>query len=309
MSVTSALRVATVGVFHLSTRPCSSQIISSALRSASQLTCGQGRLFHASSLRRAWIKNAQSHKPQETKEERKARERKLKEIGLRDGDIPYKRVQVTSPEGLSGFRLLSDVVSEVDHLNALDPDSRKRYHAQLIVNDPSPIVKIIDFKKEFQKKKEAQERAKGNAAQKVRKEVQLTWHSSEVDVQTKLGKAKEDLEKGYKVDLAIMPKKGIRAPPPEDMRRRAEEFAEHFSEIAKEWKARDFARAAAVIYLQGTATSSAVVKEQETGGVPKKVLVREQRRQKEAERLRRRKQEQDELESTYSESTGMGLLS
>lgn len=300
MSAVSAFRVAAVGVFNYNARFSGSQILSSALRSTSRHTCPHGCSFHVSSTSWAWVKNTQSNKPKEAQQARKTKERKQKEIGLRDRDIPYREVQVSSPEGLSDFRPLFNVISEVEHRNALDSGGRKRYHAQLIANVPSPIVKIIDSKEEFKKKKEAHERAKSNAAQKVTKEVQLTWNSSEIDIQTKLGKVKDDLQRGYKVDLVIMPKQGTRSPRFEVMKERAEEIVGQLSGIgiAKERKARYITRATSVIYLQGTAIPSAALEEEAADGVPKKVLLREQRKQKEDERSRK-KREQDELDEKY----------
>lgn len=126
----------------------------------------------------------------------------------------------------------------------------------------------------------------------------MTWYSSEADVETKLGKMREDLEKGYKVDLVIMSKKGMRPPSLEDMKGRVQEFVAHFSDIAKEWKERDFTKATAVIYLQGTATPS--VEAKETTSVPEKIRLKEQRKQKADERSRRKQEQEARLQEQFS---------
>ncbi|KAF9449557.1 hypothetical protein P691DRAFT_812220 [Macrolepiota fuliginosa MF-IS2] len=303
MSTFSAFRSAAVEVLHLNTRLSlfRSSLCPAAIPGTYPSLRAPQRSFHASHSHRAWVKNSQTSKPKESAEARKAREAKLKEIGLRDNDIPYYKVQVSSPQGLGPLRTLRDVLAEVEQLDSQDKKDpqdkgRKRYHAQLIANDPIPIVKIIDFKEQFKKQKVAREKAKDSAAQKIRKEVQLTWSSSEADVETKLEKMKEELEKGYKVDLVIMPKKGVRTPGLDDMKTRAQEITTNFSEISKEWKETDFAKGNAIIYLQGIATPSTQTKEaKETGDVPKKVLLKQQRKQKEEERVRKKREQEEAL--------------
>jgi translation initiation factor IF-3 len=235
-----------------------------------------------------------------------AKDKKLKEIALKlkDHEIPYRKVQVTSPEGLSDFRTLEDVLAEVERLNSGDEEggnSFKRYHALLVANDPHPIVKIVDFKLEFRKQKAAQEKAKNNAVNRVRKEVQLTWASSEADVETKLQKMKEDLEKGFKVDLVIMPKKNVRPPRREDMQGRADDVVAHFSDVAKEWKERDYTRTTVILYLQGTSSSPSGAADEERDHKPKKQLIKEQRRQKEEERLKKKQELEARSRSNFSE--------
>ena len=251
------------------------------------------RLFHLSHRRGGWVKNNQPIRIPETKEEKKLKEKKLKEIGLKDSAIPYKNVFVRTPLGLSESRLLMDVIAESESLNGRDkseaPGKRilKQYYVQLVANESVPIVAIIDSKEKFQKQKQVQERAKNNAAHQVRKEVQLTWASSQADVETKLEKVEEDVKKGSKVDLVIMPKKSMCPPNRKDMQQRADDLVRHFSEIAKEWKARDYTKTTVIIYFQGASSTVTVV--DEGSKKPKKQLLKEQRRQKEEERARKKK--------------------
>jgi len=255
------------------------------------------RHFHLSHRWEGWVKNDQPVISRETLEEKRLKEKKLKAIGLRGRAIPYKDVLVRTPQGLSGLRPLMDVIAEAESLNSPDKSevtgkrrSLKQYHVQLVANEPDPIVAIMDSKENFQKKKQAQERAKNNAHLQVRKEVQLTWASSEADTETKLEKIEEDVKKGFKVDLVIMPKKNVHPPDREDMQQRADELIGRFLEIAKEWKVRDYTRTTVVIYLQGISSAEAMVSE--GSKKPKKQLVKEQRKHKEEERARKKQDAQ-----------------
>jgi translation initiation factor IF-3 len=243
------------------------------------------RHLHTSVPRGAWVKNNQPSRPAISKEAEKTKARKAKEIGLKDNFIPYEKVQVSTPEGLS-FRPLKDVIAEIDSLNSLE-ERGKRYHAVLVVNDPDPIVKIVDFKAEYNKKKKAQERAKASAAQKVRKEVQLSWASSEADVETKLEKVKGDLEKGFKVDMVITGKGSMRRLDRDEQTQRVQQLVTRLQGIAKEWKERDFTQAAVVVYLQGIAEMPVV---DEGDKKAEKAALRQQRREAQEERLRKKQE-------------------
>ena len=266
------------------------------------------RHFHLSHRRDGWVKNDQPKIiSQETPGQKKLKEKKLKEIGLRGRAIPYKDVLVRTPQGLSDFRPLMDVIAEAESLNSPDTGqvtgkrNLKQYHVQLVAIEPDPIVAIIDSKEIFQRQKQAQERAKNNAHLQVRKEVQLTWASSEADIETKLEKIEEDMKKGFKVDLVIMPKKNVHPPDRKDMEQRAEDLVRHFSEVAKEWKVRDYTRTTVVIYFQGVPSAEAMVGE--GSKKPKKQLVKEQRKQKEEERAR--KKQDFEVHSKFTDDSNL----
>ncbi|KAF5363781.1 hypothetical protein D9756_000888 [Leucocoprinus leucothites] len=320
MSTFSAFRSIAVELLYLNSRPNIQQVLPRLSLGSIDPSRIPNRHFHASHLRRGWVKNSQLVvKGPEAEERKRSKERKKKEIGLKDRDIPYKRVQVSSPQGLSEPRTLQDVLMEVESLNALVPGQEpgdqdqqnkrkalKRYYTQLVANDPVPIVKIVNSYEEFKKQKAAQERSKNNAVHNVRKEVQLTWASSGADVETKLEKMQEDLNKGFKVDLAIMPKKKMLPPRREDMQQRADELVAHFSGTAKEWKERDYTKTTVVIYFQGTSSSMATVVDD---GVkkPKKLLVKEQRRQILEEKMRKKQELEARSRDHLEQGHGLSL--
>jgi len=70
------------------------------------------------------------------------------------------------------------------------------------------------------------------------------------------------------------------------MEQRADDLVRRFSEIAKEWKVRDYTRTTVVIYFQGISSAEAMVNK--GSKKPKKQLIKEQRKQKEEERARKK---------------------
>ncbi|KAJ3570169.1 hypothetical protein NP233_g4584 [Leucocoprinus birnbaumii] len=318
MNTFSAFRSVAVELLHLNSRHNIKQALPRlAIRPLSSLDIPYRHIHTSHARRGTWVKNSQPAKKVETPEQKKARMKKEKEIGLKNGEIPYQWVQVASPGGLGDPRTLDDVLREVHSLNALahanenDVERKKtlkRFYAQLIANDPTPIVKIINSYELYKKQKQAQEKTKAHAANNVRKEVQLTWASSEADVETKLQRVKEELGRGFKVDLAIMPKKNLRPPRRDEMVERADELAEHFAGIAKEWKVRDYTRTTVVIYFQGSSNSTAAVAATDADKKPKKVLLKEQRRQAQEEKLKK-KQELEARSSNNFEGQDQSSLS
>jgi len=64
-------------------------------------------------------------------------------------------------------------------------------------------------------------------------------------------KVRDDLEKGYKVDLIVTTKRGQEPLPLNEMQRRLEEMANDLSSVSKEWKGRDVRKSVGVLSLQG----------------------------------------------------------
>jgi translation initiation factor IF-3 len=129
---------------------------------------------------------------------------------LIDEAIPHKLVCLVDPA--TGGLLPSSPLQNL--LHTLD---RTRFTIHLV--DPShdpPICRIIDKKEQYTKQqaKKALNASgltssgaiKGSSAPP--REVQLTWGVSSHDLGHKLNKAKELLQKGFRVQVIISPKKG-----------------------------------------------------------------------------------------------------
>lgn len=114
----------------------------------------------------------------------------------------------------------------------------------------------MNKKEAFQKAKErstaTKERKLSN--KKEEKEIQLTWGVAVNDLQHKLKKANQTLEKGGRAALVITSPKGSKPPPPADRRM--------FTDMVKDqlglsdgrasiWKADEWRGAKAMIYLEG----------------------------------------------------------
>ncbi|BGP15714.1 hypothetical protein JCM10213_006115 [Rhodosporidiobolus nylandii] len=127
---------------------------------------------------------------------------------IRDEDIPHETVVVVDPtsKGLLPPSTVSSLLASLD---------RTRYAIQLAdaSHDP-PICRIIDKKGEYDKAREKkvkeQERAKTpqSAANQPPREVHFTWGVSAHDLDHKLKKGKEFLEKGGRILVCLADKSG-----------------------------------------------------------------------------------------------------
>lgn len=161
---------------------------------------------------------------------------------LRNQDIPHRTVQLANEEG----RLEAPI--PLSHLIAsIDP---KTHYVELVTADPQPIVKIKDKREEYNKLKAWNKKQKEAAASRVQKEIQMTWGVDSGDLAHKLKKARKELEKGNRVDLAFAPKTNQAPPKPQIMDIRLQEVVEMLSDIATEWMPRRVEKGVAVIYLQ-----------------------------------------------------------
>ncbi|KAF8883429.1 hypothetical protein BD779DRAFT_1663157 [Infundibulicybe gibba] len=171
---------------------------------------------------------------------------------LRDGQIPHRTVQLV--DQTSGRLTPPTTMAEV-----LASINRKTHFVELVSTEPTPIVKIIDKKEAFEKRKQQKAKAKEVSKKNTQKEVQLTWGAAAGDLSHKIKRVRQELEKGSKVDLVFAPKKGQPLPTPPEMRQRVDEVVEMLSDVAKEWKEKEFQKTAAAIFLQGLSQSDSVV--------------------------------------------------
>lgn len=163
---------------------------------------------------------------------------------LRDDKIPHRLVQLVDPatKHLLPLRPLAELLASID---------RKTQFVELVAEHPAPIVKIIEKKAAYEKRKEQKRRAKEVKRRNIQKEVQLTWGVALGDLEHKLKKVRSDLEKGYRVDLVFAPKSGHELPSPTEMQNRADKTVALLSDVAKEWKPRETRKTMIAIYFQG----------------------------------------------------------
>ena len=163
---------------------------------------------------------------------------------LKDEDIRHPSVQISHGGRLSAPTTVGHLLSMLD---------RRGYFIQLVSQRP-PIVRIVSKSDEYNRRKQEQEQAKVSKAKQSHKEVQFSWAISEADAVHKMGKAREELERGFRVDLVFTHKRGHPVPSEQEMKQRLAAVVESLAGIGREWRERQFQRRTAVVYLQGTGT-------------------------------------------------------
>lgn len=118
------------------------------------------------------------------------------------------------------------------------------------------ICKVVSKKELFQKAKErtAASKQKKQAGKKEEKEFQLTWGVAVHDLQHKLKRAQQVLDKGGRAALVITSPKGSKPPPPADRRMFTDMLKDQLGLTAGKatvWKADDWRGARSSIYLEG----------------------------------------------------------
>lgn len=118
------------------------------------------------------------------------------------------------------------------------------------------ICKVINKKEQFQKAKERSvaSKQKKQSNKKEEKEFQFTWGVAMHDLQHKLKRAQQVLDKGGRAALVITSPKGTKAPAPEDRRMFADMLKDQLgfnNGKATLWKAEEWRGARSSIYLEG----------------------------------------------------------
>lgn len=118
-----------------------------------------------------------------------------KERELPRGDkIPFDHVRVVDPD--------TGKLGELEPLAALLARiNKKEVMVQSMVRD-QPIVRLLDRHEEHQKKKDARAKERANAT-RPRKTIQFTYGISAADLEHKLKKARQELEKRSPIDIQI----------------------------------------------------------------------------------------------------------
>ncbi len=125
---------------------------------------------------------------------------------------------------------------------------------ELVSENPEPLVKCIPMREEYARMKEAKQ--KQRASRVEMKEVQMTWNVDSADLQHKLKKVRDGLEKGQRIDVVIAPKARQPVPRPEEMEARMQEIVDLIGDIGEEREARKLERRIAIICMQRTKAKS-----------------------------------------------------
>lgn len=157
--------------------------------------------------------------------------------------IPFKFVRIADPEtgGLRPPTSLKTILNSIDC---------KTHHVELVAGAPDPIVKIVDTRQAREKYKEMKKQAQATARAQARKEIQVSWSVAEGDLAHKLGKARQELSGGKKVDLVFISRPGQERPTKQMMYTRVEGALNALADVGKEWLPRGARRDATILFLK-----------------------------------------------------------
>ncbi|KIJ70614.1 hypothetical protein HYDPIDRAFT_122644 [Hydnomerulius pinastri MD-312] len=165
--------------------------------------------------------------------------------------IPHTHIRIVDP---ITSKLSPAPTPLTDLLASLD---LKTQLVELVTSTPEPIVRVVDRKEAFARYKEQRKALKkGQKSGEAPKEIQLTWAVASGDLKHKLAKVRSNLEKGYKVDVVLAPKKGQVLPKPKEMEARAVEIAQALGDVGKEWKDREVGKTITIMSFQRLVTAS-----------------------------------------------------
>ena len=190
----------------------------------------------------------------------------LKGTPLVNNDIPYTYVRVVDPETrkLSPPRPLAEVIdnlaTEVQSKQGGGPPKTFVTQFAQLVAPPSgatngyALVKLVDRREAAAREKTQRVKAQASRKASEEKEIQFAWNIGVADVQHKLRKTRQELERGVRVQL-VFARKGTGGPE-RDSGTRAKQNAfvaqvvEELTDVAREWRMRDERRNMVVVYLQ-----------------------------------------------------------
>ena len=166
----------------------------------------------------------------------------------RNEGIPIKVVQVANRED----GRLGPPIALQELLQATD---LKKNFVQLVSSEP-PVVRISSYYEVAQAKKAAKVKQKLHKVEQ--KEVQLTWGISDSDLDHKMKKAKEELLKGNRVDVAFGPKSRKIFVPLETKQSILQNVTAILSEVGKEYKPAQSRGQFAVLSFEGRKSKDTV---------------------------------------------------
>ena len=190
----------------------------------------------------------------------------LKDTPLINNDIPYTYVRVVDPETRKPLppKPLAEVVDSL--ATEIQPKqgggSPKTFVTQFaqLVAPPSEatngyaLVKLVDRREAAVREKTQRIKAQASRRASEEKEIQFAWSIGAADVQHKLRKARQELERGVRVQLVFARKATGGAERDSGTRAKqnalVEKVVEELTDVAREWRMRDERRNMVVVYLQ-----------------------------------------------------------
>jgi translation initiation factor IF-3 len=190
----------------------------------------------------------------------------LKDTPPINNDIPYTYVRVVDPETRKPLppRPLADVVNNLTtDIQPKQGDGPPKIFvtqfAQLVA-PPSEatngyaLVKLVDRREAAAREKTQRLKAKASRKASEEKEIQFAWSIGAGDVQHKLRKARQELERGARVQL-VFARKASRGSQRDSATSAKQnglvaQVVEELTDVAREWRMRDERRNMVVVYLQ-----------------------------------------------------------
>jgi translation initiation factor IF-3 len=190
----------------------------------------------------------------------------LKDTPLINNDIPYTYVRVVDPETRKPLppKPLAEVVdslaTEIQPKQGGGPPKTFVTQFAQLVAPPSEatngyaLVKLVDRKEAAAREKTQRIKAQASRRASEEKEIQFAWSIGAADVQHKLRKARQELERGVRVQLVFARKATGGAERDSGTRAKqnalVEQVVEELTDVAREWRMRDERRNMVVVYLQ-----------------------------------------------------------
>jgi translation initiation factor IF-3 len=173
----------------------------------------------------------------------------------RNGDIPYSVVRVVDPAGeISHPQPLPDVLRSLFDMVVIKGKTRESQTRDAeLVREPSPemdgyaLVRVRH--REDKAKGDQKERSNELRRNRVEKEVQIPFNAAPSDVSHKLRKLRSEIERGHRVILACLLRRGQDFPQPE-RDGIINSWLSQITDVAREWAPRRIEKAVTVIHLQ-----------------------------------------------------------
>lgn len=184
-----------------------------------------------------------------------------------NNNIPYAYVRVVDPETRKPLppKPLAEVVdnlgTEVQPKQGGGPPKIFVTQFAQLVAPPSEatngyaLVRLVDRKEAAAREKTQRLKAQASRKASEEKEIQFAWSIGAGDVQHKLRKARQELERGARVQLVFARKASGGSQ--RDVGTKAKQnglvaqVVEELTDVAREWRMRDERRNMVVVYLQG----------------------------------------------------------
>jgi translation initiation factor IF-3 len=189
----------------------------------------------------------------------------VKDSPLINNDIPYTYVRVVDPETRKLLppkplaEVLDNLATETQLKQGGPPKIFVTQFAQLVAppseatNDYA-LVKLVDRREAVAREKTQRIKAQASRRASEEKEIQFAWSIGVGDVQHKLRKARQELERRVRVQLVFARKATGGAErdsgTPAKQNALVEQVVEELADVGREWRMRDERRNMVVVYLQ-----------------------------------------------------------